>query len=156
MTRTERIVFEYGAAKNRHDPRTVLERCTDDFALEIVPLGERIEGKERVLEYLERFLRSFPDYAGESDTKVASGDVVMALWTLRGTLRGEFLGMPPTGRAVAVPAVSVYFLRGGKLRCERIFFDVATLLAQAGLPMHAPPGQAAAACGGVARGLDAG
>ena len=69
--------------------------------------------------------------------------MVIGLWTLRGTLRGELFGMPPTGRPVAVPAVSAYFLRDGKLCCERIFFDVATLLAQAGLPMPAVGGSPA-------------
>ena len=38
----QHVVLEYAAAKNRHDPRAALEWCTDDFALEIVPLGERI------------------------------------------------------------------------------------------------------------------
>ena len=134
MTDLERVVLEYGAAKNRHDPRAALEWCTDDFALEVVPLGERIEGKARVEEYLTRFMQTFPDYVGELETKASGADVVIGLWTLCGTLRGELLGMPPTGRAVAVPAVSAYFLRDGRLCCERIFFDVATLLAQAGLP----------------------
>ena len=134
MTDVERIVSEYGAAKNRHDPQAALECCTDDFALEIVPLGERIEGKAQAIEYLERFMTAFPDYHGELETKASGTDVVIGLWTLRGTLRGELLGMPPTGRPVVVPAVSAYFLRDGRLCCERIFFDVATLLTQAGLP----------------------
>lgn len=145
MTDDERAVLEYGAAKNRHDPRAALEWCTDDFALEIVPLGERIEGKARAEEYLTRFMQAFPDYVGQVDTKASGPDVVIGLWTLCGTLRGELLGMPPTGRAVAVPAVSAYFLRGGRLCCERIFFDTATLLAQAGLSMPAAAHPAAEA-----------
>ena len=137
----DRAVREYAAAKNRHDPRAALEWCTDDFVLEIVPLRERIEGKAEALEYLERFLRTFPDYVGELETEATGPDVVIGLWTLRGTLDAELFGMPPTGRSVAVPAVSAYFMRDGRLCCERIFFDVATLLAQAGLSM--PIGSAA-------------
>ena len=138
----ERAVLEYAAAKNRHDPAAALAWCTDDFALEIVPLSERIEGRANALAYLERFMRTFPDYEGVLETKATGPDVVIGLWTLRGTLGAELFGMPPTGRAVAVPAVSAYFLRGGRVCCERIFFDVATLLAQAGLSM---PGATVAA-----------
>lgn len=58
---------------------------------------------------------------------------MIALWQLRGTLRGEFLGQPPTERTVFVPSVSAYFFHAGKFVGERVYFDMATFCRQAGL-----------------------
>jgi steroid delta-isomerase-like uncharacterized protein len=88
-----------------------------------------------VLEFLHGFFRAFPDYQGEIETQAFGDDVMIATWLWRGSLRGEFLGYAPTGRSVSVPAVSVYHFRDGKLAGERVFFDVATLFRQAGLPL---------------------
>ena len=137
MTREEmdRTAKAYAEAKNRHDPATALGHCTDDFFLEAVPLGSKTEGKRAVLDFLLDFFRAFPDYAGEIETKAFGDDVVIATWNWRGTLRGEFLGYAPTGRPISLTAVSLYRFRDGKLAGEQVFFDLATLFRQAGLPL---------------------
>ena len=137
MTREEmeRTARAYGAAKCRYDAATALGYCTDDYFLEVVPFGSKAEGKAAVLGFLGDFFRAFPDYHGEVETAAFGDDVMIGTWRFTGTLRGEFLGYAPTGRAVAVPAVSLFLFRDGKLAGERVFFDMATLFRQAGLPL---------------------
>ena len=137
MTREamERIVRAYGASKCRHDPATALGDCTDDYFLDVVPFGSKTEGKAAVLAFLRDFFRAFPDYHGELETTAFGDDVMIGTWQLRGTLRGEYLGYAPTGRSISVPAVSLFAFRDGKLAGERVFFDMATLFRQAGLPL---------------------
>jgi len=131
----DRSARAYAEAKNRHDPATALGNCTEDFFLEAVPLGSKTEGKKEVLAFLLDFFRAFPDYAGDVETKAFGDDVIIATWQWRGTLRGEFLGYAPTGRSISLEAVSLYQFRDGKLAGERVFFDLATLFRQAGLPL---------------------
>jgi predicted ester cyclase len=44
----------------------------------------------------------FPDVRFASEDLIAEGDTVWARWTLQGTHLGEFLGDPPTGKAICV------------------------------------------------------
>ena len=46
--------------------------------------------------------RAFPDTVNEVGDVLAEGDLVAARWVTRGTHRGEFLGLPASGRRVEV------------------------------------------------------
>jgi len=57
----------------------------------------------------------------------------MTLSTWTGTHRGEFLGIPATGRSVSVEAWTLDHYRDGQLTESRILMDVAGLLMQLGV-----------------------
>ena len=46
---------------------------------------------------------------------LADGDRVVERWTGRGTHQGEFQGIAPTGKRVAVPGVVFYRIADGKI-----------------------------------------
>ena len=55
-----------------------------------------------------RLFRSvFPDLEWRIDDLIAEGDKVVARTTMRGTQRGEFFGIPPTGKVVEMTGVHV-------------------------------------------------
>jgi predicted ester cyclase len=45
---------------------------------------------------------------------VIEGDVIAARFTMRGTHRGAFFGVPPTGKTIAMQALNIYRLRPGR------------------------------------------
>jgi predicted ester cyclase len=51
---------------------------------------------------------------------------------MRGTHRGPWAGIPPTGRRIDVPVMSLFKFDGDKLEGEKVYFDMATLLRQLG------------------------
>lgn len=75
---------------------------------------------------------AFPDWYSTPEELVAEGDRVVERWTGRGTDRGEFQGIPPTGRQVAVPGVVFYRIRDGKIMEFRGSFDMLNMLQQLG------------------------
>ncbi len=78
---------------------------------------------------------AFPDLA-PADEGEAFGDDAMVVWgTLEGTSGGEWMGVPPSGRSFAVPFPNVTPFRDGLMAGESIYFDLATLCAQAALPL---------------------
>ena len=58
---------------------------------------------------------AFPDWTLGADLLVAEGEYVAALVIGRGTHRGEFAGVPATGRTVRVPITVIHQVRGGRL-----------------------------------------
>jgi hypothetical protein len=64
--------------------------------------------------------------------------------TLRGTSRGEWLGIPPCGGGFAVPFANVVPFTKEGMAGETIYFDLATLCEQARLPLEEVRAAAAA------------
>jgi predicted ester cyclase len=63
---------------------------------------------------LEVLRKGFPDIRAEILDQIAEGDKVASRKILRGTHKGEFLGVPPTGKEVAINVTDIVRLRDGK------------------------------------------
>ena len=63
---------------------------------------------------------------------VADDDTVVSEFDLLGTNTGEFLGLPPTGRAFRVAVIAVFSFDGDRITNERVYLDGASLLRQIG------------------------
>ena len=57
----------------------------------------------------------FSDEELTLDDLIAEDDKVAVRWTSRATHTGEFLGIPPTNRRVAVKGIEIYRLTAGKV-----------------------------------------
>ncbi len=88
------------------------------------------------------FFTGFPDFRLEVEDLLAEADRVAARWTFRGTHRGEFLGIAPTGRRVSISAVEVNRVAGGKVTEHWVVLDQLGLLQQPGaIPVPQGGGQ---------------
>jgi predicted ester cyclase len=63
---------------------------------------------------------------------LAAGDRVVARWTWRGTRRGAFLGLAPTGKAVTGSGIGLFRLAQGRLAEDFVQEDTLGLLQQLG------------------------
>jgi steroid delta-isomerase-like uncharacterized protein len=59
--------------------------------------------------------KAFPDLTIADYSMVAQGDIVAVRWTARGTSKGNFLMLPPTGEVVDYTGVSMYLIEGDKI-----------------------------------------
>jgi steroid delta-isomerase-like uncharacterized protein len=71
---------------------------------------------------------------------IAEGDKVVARYTLRSTHRGQWRGVPPTGKPVTITATSTYRFADGKIAEMWQNADTLSLLQQLGV--IPAPGQA--------------
>jgi predicted ester cyclase len=60
------------------------------------------------------FLTAFPDQHYTVEELIAEGDKVVCRFTFRATHQGDFMGIPPTGKAVTVTGIYISRLSGGK------------------------------------------
>jgi steroid delta-isomerase-like uncharacterized protein len=130
-----RIFERHRDAEAARDYQAILSTFVDDCFLETHPLGLRSEGKALVRTAYEAYFTAFPDLQPD-DEGVAFGDDVMVVWgKLRGTSRGDWVGVPPSGRSFTVPFANVAPFRDRLMEGESLYFDLGTLCEQAGLPL---------------------
>jgi steroid delta-isomerase-like uncharacterized protein len=72
-----------------------------------------IEGPEGFKEFINMMRTAFPDLHVTIEDLIAEGDTVAARFTMRGTFKGELMGMAPTGKKLQFPeAVIIRFENG--------------------------------------------
>ena len=89
------------------------------------------EGFKRLFRML---IGAFPDLRFTTDLMVAEGDMVAAFTSVQGTHRGEFMGIPATGKSFTVNnADTCRFTSDGRV-CEHWgIVDVASMMRQLGV-----------------------
>ena len=89
-------------------------------------------GKEG-LKVLAKSLRSaFPDFKIVIDLQVAEGDLVVQHATSTGTMKGEFAGMPPSGKTAKWEAIHISRIKDGKIVEHWMVQDQLGMLQQLG------------------------
>jgi predicted SnoaL-like aldol condensation-catalyzing enzyme len=76
---------------------------------------------------------AFPLYAYEIEEMIAEGDLVSLRGRIRGTHKGSFMGVPPTGKSIDVPIFITYRIAGGKIVDHWMLVDNAAVMQQLGL-----------------------
>ncbi len=104
----------------------------DDF-VEHEELPSGATGKEGVLEFFAIQIAGFPDLGVQVDDIIDAGDTVVARVRFTGTHDGDFMGMPPTGRAIDVPAIDIFRFAGdGRVNEHWGVFDAMRMMQQLG------------------------
>ena len=85
------------------------------------------------LEFFRAFRVAFPDAQFTIDDMIGEGDRVVLRLTMRGTHRGVFNGIPPTGRRVLVTGVSIERVVGGRIMEGWVTNDALGMLQQLGV-----------------------
>jgi predicted ester cyclase len=83
-------------------------------------------------EIVRMFRAAFPDISVTVEEILAEGDVVATRGTMRGTHRGEFMGVPPTGRRVTMGYLDLWRLADGRIIEHHVQMDIAGLMQQFG------------------------
>ena len=72
-------------------------------------------GREGVKQLSSLFRSAFPDLKIKIDDTIADGDKVAIRCTWSGTHKGEFMGIPPTGKSVSFGVIDIVRIAGGKI-----------------------------------------
>ena len=71
-------------------------------------------GREGVKQLTTMFRSAFPDFKATIDDLIAEGDKVVIRQTWTGTHKGEFMGMPPTGKRMSIGVIDIIRIAEGK------------------------------------------
>lgn len=89
-------------------------------------------GPEGVKQNVSAFRAAFPDLEWAIEDVIAEGDKVVLRLMLHGTQRGEFHGIPPTGKRVTMQEIVIWEILDGRLRSGWFAFDGLGLRVQLG------------------------
>jgi steroid delta-isomerase-like uncharacterized protein len=93
---------------------------------------EPVTGPAGYLEIIGMMRGGFPDIQWTLEETITEGGNVAARFTMRGTHQWSFLGIPPTGKKIAVQAMNFYHWSNGQIVGERGQPDLLGLLQQIG------------------------
>jgi steroid delta-isomerase-like uncharacterized protein len=129
----EQIVREHMESENAHEFDVTLRTFAGHPRYEIVATGEVYDGSDEVDRYYQETRAAFPDQRSELIALHHADDAVVAEFWLRGTHKGDFRGVPPTGKSFECRMAAFFLFEDDRLVCERVYFDAATILTQLGL-----------------------
>jgi steroid delta-isomerase-like uncharacterized protein len=89
-----------------------------------------MKGKDVWLQGAQMMRQAFPDFHVHIDDILATNDRVAVRLIIRGTHRGDYLGIPPTGRTVEYVSHEFYRIADGLFAEEWICSDMTTLHGQ--------------------------
>jgi steroid delta-isomerase-like uncharacterized protein len=134
MTREEIATFfdRRQEALDRRDAAALAALHSETGMLESAMAGTLVGRAEHERFYASLF-SAFPDFRFEPGELWIDGDRVAQIATFGGTIIGEFMGLPPSGKHVRVPAVFLFRLKGREIDWMRSVYDFTLLLVQAGV-----------------------
>jgi steroid delta-isomerase-like uncharacterized protein len=102
----------------------------DDVVLELVDVGQRIQGRDAVAEVIEGWQRQSFDARPELTNLIVGEGTAAIEAVFVGTQTGEFSGIPASGKHVAVPYAVFYDVADGRITAVRIYGFVSGMVAQ--------------------------
>lgn len=115
-------------AWNDHDVERTLSFYTDDLEYQDPSTGGPLNGLPALEECLRKTWQAIPDLAFTARRLIVQGDWIAAEWFASGTAKGEYGGLPATGRRFdKVEGVDIAQTRGDKIAVDRAYFDLSIL-----------------------------
>ena len=104
--------------------------CASTYTFPIAGMGPMdLEGHKQ---FASMFYAAFPDLRHVIEDTVAEGDKAVVSFTLEGTHKGDFMGIPATGKEVRVSAIAIFQIADGKVTQVFGIFDQAGMMQQLG------------------------
>jgi len=128
----EKIVLEHMQAEVDKNPAATVDTFSHP-RYEVIPTGEVHNGTQAVNTFLSESMIAFPDFSFETHHIHHAEKAVIVETSFSGTHLGNWRGIPPTGRKVNYRMCNIFVFEGVELVCERINFDLLTILTQLGI-----------------------
>jgi steroid delta-isomerase-like uncharacterized protein len=125
--KTREVMARYFEA---HQPDASL--FTPDVAFTVMGTGDTHRGPEAVRQMLNYFYRDAFDAHAEPRNVLFDGEHAVWEGHFVGVHKGEFAGLPASGKKVCVPLVVLYDLKDGLIHKARVYLEMPVLLQQIG------------------------
>lgn len=126
------VVRRHLDAENNHRMEETLATLTEDCVFVDNALGRTFPGRAGAREYYRLWWDAFDVVVASGRRYVTTEGNLISEARYRGTHKGTFLGIPPTGRPIELSFVVFVDFRDGLMSGERFYYDLVGLLRQIG------------------------
>ena len=126
------VIRRWIEAYNERDWQAEAEVLAPGFVAHVSAAPGPLEGLEAWRQFSGPFAEAFPDLRLTVEDIAAEGETVAARVAFRGTHRGEFQGIPPSGKEVSFSSMEFNRVVGGKVEEHWVELDLFGLMQQLG------------------------
>ena len=137
LQENRRIWQRHLVAESRQNIEAVLDDLCADPIYKVMATSATYKGREQVRQFYIDLFEGLPDANFEVVNSFVGEEGAVAEAILRGVQRGTWMGVPPTDHEIALPLTIVMPMMRGQILGERLYFDLATLARQLGVPVDA-------------------
>jgi len=134
VTREEILEFfaRRDAAWQRHDFAALAAEHTEDGEVDS-PLWGKVKGSKAIQSIYIQWFSSFPDAAYFTEHLLIDGNEAVQFIKMSGTQKGEFCGLPPTGKRFEIRCAFLFFFADDRIVHEFRLYDFTGILLQLGV-----------------------
>lgn len=93
----------------------IIDEVVDEKYVEHEEFPGLAGGREGLRQFFKMIRTAFPDFSMTIEDMVAEGDKVFIRATMKGTQKGEFMGISASGKQMAVPFADIVRFDGGRI-----------------------------------------
>jgi|SRR5215207_1844474 len=114
------------------------ELCASDYVGHISGVPETVRGREVLKQLVAAYFAAF-EVDDTPEFLVAEGDMVVIHDSYRFKHKGEFQGVPPTGKEASITGTDIYRISDGKIVEQWVEGDMLSLIQQLGIAVIPGP-----------------
>jgi hypothetical protein len=140
-TSNKATVRRFHDAMNTGDAELISRTIDEVFEPDVLlrtPLPVEATGAQALKQVWAVLLRAFPDLHVTVEEFIAEGDRVVDRNTITGTHQGEYMGVPPTGKAITYNEIFILRFAGGRIAETWGVVDVFSQMQQLGVIPASP------------------
>jgi steroid delta-isomerase-like uncharacterized protein len=128
----EAIIRRWIEAYNDRDRQAEADLLAPEYVAHVPGAPGPLVGLKAWTQFSGSFAEAFPDLRLTVEDIFSAGEMVAARVAFHGTHRGEFQGIPPTGKEVAFSSIEINCVVDGKVEEHWVQLDLLGLMQQLG------------------------
>ena len=123
----------YEEVWNKRKLEVINEIISPSHALQASNIFGSSIGPEAYKRNVLLFFAGYPDLHWTIEDTIAEKDKVVACWTISGTHKGDYLGVPATNKKVSVEGITIHQITNGKIMDSYVSWDIWGMMQQLGV-----------------------
>ena len=122
----------YEEVWNHRKFEVIKEIISPSHALQAPNVAGSAVGPDAYKRQTTFFLAGYPDLHWTVEDLIAEGAKVVACWSIAGTHKGDFMGIPATNKKVSVDGMTIHHIANGKIMDSYSNWDALGMMRQLG------------------------
>ncbi|MEE9510275.1 MAG: ester cyclase [Candidatus Bathyarchaeia archaeon] len=135
------IVRRYAEEEDKGNLLEVIDEIVAPDVVYHYPNNNNVSGLETIKQSSAQFHKAFPDLKHTIEFQIVEGDLVATRYTWRGTHKGRWMGIEPTGKEVTFTLLDVCRVKDGKIVEAWIELDSLGWMEQLGMELKPKEGE---------------